>query len=106
MNVKEDETTYIIELAVPGFSKKEIEISMEKDMLLISARKEKEEVEEEEGYTRKEFSYNAFERRIPIPTDVNLEEEVKATYTNGVLNLLLNKIPETPELPKKKIAIK
>lgn len=106
MNVKEDDTTYNIELAIPGFSKKEIEISLENDILLVTAEKKEEEVTEDEGYTRKEFSYNAFERRIPLPLNVNQDEEVKASYTNGVLNLLLTKVPQLQELPKKKIAIK
>ena len=60
MNVKESDSSYDIELAIPGFSKDEIEVSLENDVLHVSASKEKETVEEDvEGYTRKEFNYNS-----------------------------------------------
>jgi HSP20 family protein len=106
MNVKESDTSYDIELAIPGFSKDEIEVSLENDVLQVSALKEKETVEEDvEGYTRKEFSYNSFERKIKIPNTVNQDKEVKATYNNGVLNLQLAKDEVAIDQPKKKIAI-
>ena len=106
MNVKETENTFDIELAIPGFSKDEIEVSLENDILLVSAKKEKETIEEDvEGYTRKEFSYNSFERKIKVPTTVNQDKEVKATYNNGVLNLQLIKEEMAIEQPKKKIEI-
>ncbi|MCW5519812.1 Hsp20/alpha crystallin family protein [Aureitalea sp. L0-47] len=106
MNVKETESTYNIELAIPGFSKDEIEVSLENDVLKVSAEKEKETVEEDvEGYTRKEFSYNSFERKIKVPNTVNQDKEVKATYNNGLLNLQLFKEEIAIEQPKKKIEI-
>lgn len=106
MNVKETENAFDIELAIPGFSKDEIEVSLENDILRVSARKEKETIEEDvEGYTRKEFSYNSFERKIKVPNMVNQDKEVKATYNNGVLNLQLIKEEVAIEQPKKKIEI-
>lgn len=106
MNVKESDTSFDIELAIPGFSKDEIEVSLENDVLQVSALKEKETVEEDvEGYTRKEFSYNSFERKIKVPNTVNQDKEVKATYNNGVLNLQLAKDEVAIDQPKKKIAI-
>jgi HSP20 family protein len=106
MNVKESEKAFEIELAIPGFSKDEIEVSLENDVLHVSAEKEVKTVEEDKGYTRKEFSYNSFERKIKVPNTVNQKKEVKATYNNGVLNLLLAKEAPAIEQPKKKIAIK
>ena len=107
MNVKETDTAYDIELAIPGFSKDEIEVSLENDLLHVSAEKKKETVEEDvKGYTRKEFSYNSFERKIKVPNTVNQKKEVKATYNNGLLHLQLTKEKTAIEHPKKKIAIK
>lgn len=106
MNVKENTDNFEIELAVPGFSKKEIEVSLENDILHVSAEKSKEDVEENEnGYTRKEFSYNSFDRKLKIPTSVNQGKDVKATYKNGLLTLLLAKNEEVVEPPKKIIEI-
>ncbi len=105
MNVKENKDDFEIELAVPGFSKKDIEITMEDEMLHICAKKRKEEVEEEEGYTRREFSYNEFDRKLQLPASVNQNEDVKATYKNGILTLNLIKREEAKEQPKKVIEI-
>ncbi len=106
MNIKENETNFEVELAVPGFSKDEIEISLENDMLHVSAKKSKEQVEEnDKGYTRKEFSYNEFERKMLLPPSVNKEEEVKATYKDGLLKVQLAKLADAQEPPKKVISI-
>ncbi|WP_074407103.1 MULTISPECIES: Hsp20/alpha crystallin family protein [Aquimarina] len=105
MNVKENKDNFEIELAVPGFSKKDIEVTMEDDVLHICAQKSKEEVEEDKGYTRREFSYNEFDRKLQLPTSVNQNEKVKAVYKNGVLTLNLLKKEETKEQPKKVIEI-
>lgn len=103
MNVKENPKNFEVELAVPGFDKKDIEISMENDLLHICAEKKKEEIEEnDEGYTRKEFSYNSFDRKLQLPKSVNQQKEVKATYKNGVLKLQLEK-SEAAVAPSKKM---
>ncbi|MBG6131834.1 HSP20 family protein [Aquimarina sp. EL_43] len=105
MNVKENKDNFEIELAVPGFSKKDIEVTMEDDVLHICAQKSKEEIEEEKEYTRREFSYNEFDRKLQLPTSVNQNEKVKAIYKNGVLTLNLLKKEEAKEQPKKIIEI-
>ncbi len=105
MNVKENKDNFEIELAVPGFSKKDIEVTMEDDVLHICAQKSKEEVEEDKGYTRREFSYNEFDRKLQLPTSVNQNEKIKAVYKNGVLTLNLLKKEEAKEQPKKVIEI-
>ncbi|MFO0330487.1 MAG: Hsp20/alpha crystallin family protein, partial [Bacteroidota bacterium] len=52
-NVMETEKEYQIELAVPGLQKKDFKIEMENDVLTISAEKEEEKNEKENGYTRR-----------------------------------------------------
>ncbi len=105
MNVKETKDIFEIELAVPGFSKKEIEVTLEDDYLELRAEKSKEEINEDEGYTRKEFSFNHFNRRILLPSTINREVEVIATYKNGIIKLKLAKMEDVKELPKKIIEI-
>jgi HSP20 family protein len=105
MNVKETKDTFEIELAVPGFTKKEIEVTLEDDYLEICAEKSKEEIEEDEDYTRREFSFNHFNRRMLLPLTINREKEVLATYKNGILTLKLAKMEDVKELPKKVIEI-
>lgn len=102
MNIREDEKFFEVELAVPGFSKDEIEVSLEDDKLHVFAEKSIEKVDEKEKeYTRKEFTYNEFERLITLPAFVNAEE-VKANYHNGILSLTLPKMMEKV-IPKKRL---
>ena len=105
MNVKENDTAFEIELAVPGFSKKEIEVSLENDVLYIHAEKSSEKEEKDEEYSRKEFSYNSFERKLQMPPSVNKNEEIKANYKDGILKLKIAKSKEGKENHKKMISI-
>jgi HSP20 family protein len=77
---------------------------VEEGYLKIKAEKTFSEEEKEEDYTRKEFSYNAFERSLLLPENVK-EEEVKAKYNNGILSFKLAKKEITKKLKPKKIEI-
>jgi HSP20 family protein len=105
MNVKENKKGFELELAVPGFSKKEIEISIEENVLHICGEKTTEDVKEEENYARKEFSYNKFDRKLQLPTTVNMTEKVKATFKDGILCLNLVKKEVNKIQPIKRIEI-
>jgi HSP20 family protein len=105
MNVKEHKKDFEIEFAAPGFSKKDFEVTINDNTLVVSAEKKHEEEEIEEDYTRKEFSYNSFRRSITLPKTVNKKEDVKATYKNGILKLNLHKIEEEKEESKKIIEV-
>jgi HSP20 family protein len=105
MNVKENKTNFEIELAIPGFSKNEIEVVLENDLLQVSAKKSEEKKEDKEGYSRKEFSYNQFERKLQLPVSVDSSEKVKAVYNNGILKLELLKKEEAKTTPKKLIQV-
>ncbi|MEW7290023.1 Hsp20/alpha crystallin family protein [Aquimarina sp. 2304DJ70-9] len=105
MNVKENKDDFDIELAVPGFSKKDIEVTIEDDILHICAKSSKEEVEEEENYMRREFNYSSFDRKLQLPSSVDQNEKVKATYKDGILTLNLLKREDSKEPPKRVIDI-
>lgn len=106
MNVKENKDNFEVELAVPGFSKEQIQVSLENDLLHVCAETSKEDKEEkEEGFTRREFSYNQFDRKLKLPTTVDQNQEVKAVYRDGVLTLNLFKKEESKEPLKRKIEI-
>ncbi len=105
MNVKDNDDNFEIELAVPGFSKDEIDVTVADDILSVSASKKKEDVAEKENYSRKEFSYKSFERTLQIPTTVNQEQEVSANYQDGILKLTLQKNKEIKASEKRKIEI-
>ena len=104
MNVKESEDHFEIEMAAPGFNKKDFEISIENGLLKISAENS-EEIKEEGDYTRKEFNYNSFLRSFTLPENVNEEEMIDATYKRGILKLVLNKVHIDETTPKRVIEV-
>ncbi|WP_411030515.1 Hsp20/alpha crystallin family protein [Spongiimicrobium sp. 3-5] len=105
MNVKEHKANFEIELAAPGFNKKDFQITLKDRNLEVSAENSAEQVDTEKDYTRKEFSYSSFKRAMHLPDAVDDSKEVKATYKNGILTLELQKKEETKENPKKIIAV-
>lgn len=97
VNISENLSTFVVELAVPGLTKDEFEIEIEKESLKVSSNpsvKEDSAAKEETTFTRKEFNYGSFTRSFTLPDTVN-KDEVKADYEAGVLRITL---------PKKEIA--
>jgi len=105
MNVKETEDLFEIEMAAPGFTKKDFEISIENGFLKISAENSEEMKKEEGDYTRREFNYNSFLRSFALPENVNEEEMIDATYNRGILKLVLNKVHIDEISPKRVIEV-
>lgn len=70
LNIKENDANFEIELAVPGFAKKDFEVTIEDGCLNIKAKKETSEEETNDNFTRREFSYNSFERSLQLPDSI------------------------------------
>ena len=104
LNIKEKENEYEIELAAPGFEKKDFEVSIDDGCLNISAKKSESKEEKDVNYTRKEFSYNSIERSLELPNTI-IDEKVKATYKNGILKFTLAKKEEVKKHKPKMIEI-
>lgn len=105
INVKETEKNYEIEVAAPGRSKKDFNISAENGVLTISSEETKEKEKKEKEYTRKEFSYSSFSRSFSLPENAN-EEDIKANYADGILKLEVAKKVITQPRSKKAIEVK
>ncbi len=105
MNVKEHDDDFEIEFAAPGFNKKDFEVTIDENILNVCGEKKHEIEEKEEDFTRKEFSYNSFKRSITLPKSVNTDQEVKATYKNGILKLNLLKKEEAKTQQPKKVEV-
>ncbi|WP_445381387.1 Hsp20/alpha crystallin family protein [Robiginitalea sp. IMCC43444] len=104
LNIKETDDHFEIELAAPGFTKKDFNITIEDGMLNITAEKEVSKEEKEEDYTRREFNYTSFERSLQLPETVK-EEAIKAMYANGILKFNLLKKEEAKKRPPKVIEV-
>jgi len=90
-NVREDDKNYTLELAIPGFSKEEITIKFEDEVLTITAGRQPKEDEKGPKYTWNEFGYKSrYERSFQLPETVNADE-IKAAFENGILLVTLPK---------------
>ena len=105
MNVKEKDELFEIEIAAPGFTKNDFEISIENGLLKISAENSEELKKEEDNFTRREFNYNSFFRSFTLPDNVNEDEMIDATYKRGILKLVLNKLHVDESTPKRVIEV-
>jgi len=92
INVKENEDNFDIEVAAPGFSKEDFEVTITDNILCISATNEKNTKEKEEGYSRQEFFYGAFKRTFTLPKSIDFTKKINAKYKNGVLRVHLDKL--------------
>ncbi|MCX8023516.1 MAG: Hsp20/alpha crystallin family protein [Syntrophorhabdaceae bacterium] len=89
---------------LPGIDEKNVEVSLEKDALIIKGEKKEEREEKKESYYYAERSYGSFLRTIPLPDEVDMDK-AKATFKNGVLTVTLPKtekaLKETKKIPIK-----
>ena len=104
VNIKENSKEFDIDFAAPGFKKNDFKINLEENVLTISAEKEEEKKEENNRFTRKEFSYNSFSRSFTLPQTVNADK-IDAKYNDGILKLNIPKKEESKTLPKKEIKV-
>ncbi len=105
MNIKESDKHFAIDVAAPGFTKKDFVITIENGILRISAENKEEIEEKEDEFTRREFNYNSFERSFTLPENVNEDEKIDATYKRGILKLVLAKLHEDEITHKRVIEI-
>jgi len=93
VNIVEREAAFELRLLAPGFTKEQLHLNVEQDVLTISGEHKSEETTEKETFTRREFSQSTFSRSFKLPKTVNVGE-ITAEYTNGILNVNLPKAEE------------
>ena len=103
-NVKETETEYVLELAIPGRKKEDFNVEIDNDILTISSEVKSEENKEDDGYTRREFTFSSFKRVFSLPETISLDK-INATYEDGILKFVLPKKEEALPKPKRLIEI-
>jgi HSP20 family protein len=104
VNIKETENSFILELGAPGYEKEDFKIEVENGLLSIQAEKKQETKEEKDNYSRKEFSYQSFQRSFNLSEQID-EEDIKANYKNGILYIELGKLSQEELKEKRSIDI-
>ena len=103
VDIKEDNTRFLITADIPGVEPKDIEVTMENGVLTIKGERRIESADEGEGngYRRVERVYGGFYRRFTLP-DTADAEAISASGKHGVLTVV---IPKRAALQPKRIAV-
>ncbi len=102
VDVRETPDAYILDMDLPGFTEKDVEINLKDRVLSISSKLQEKQEEKKEGdWLIKERRSSCFSRRFTLPQDIDAEK-VTAEFKHGVLSV---DIPRKPEPQAKQIAI-
>ncbi len=93
LDVFDEKENLLVKVELPGMTKEDIHISLQNGVLAISGER-KHEFEKKDGQTfRSERYFGKFQRSVTLPTLVK-GDNVKASYQDGVLSVLLPKAEE------------
>jgi HSP20 family protein len=95
VDVWETDKEVVYAFDVPGIPEDKISIELEDNALTISGERERTQDVSDERFYRFERRFGSFSRTIGLPQNVT-EDQVKADYDNGVLEVRVAK-PETPK---------
>jgi HSP20 family protein len=105
VNIIEGDNSYEVDMAAPGFEKKDFNIELNHGVLIISSEKKVEnETKNGQQFSRREFSYQSFKRSFVLPQTVD-SDKISAKYDNGILKMTIPKKKEAKPKPVKSIEI-
>ena len=105
VNIREDEESFVIEVAAPGLVKDNFKVNFDRNRLVISSEQKEEKNENNKKYSRREFSYQSFERSFSLPDGTVDGDKISAKYTDGILVVNLPKREEIKPKPAREIEI-
>ena len=100
VDVREDESQIVIEAELPGMDEKDIDVTLKNGVLSIKGEKKTAHEEKKDDYHIRERSYGSFQRAFRMPDTID-DENVSASFENGVLKVALSKRPEAVKNEKK-----
>ncbi|SRR6056297_361673 len=98
VDVYEDKGNVIVESPLSGIDPKNVEVSIEENVLTIKGKTERKSEVDDKNYYRKEIRTGSFYRNVHLPTKVD-EKKIKAEYKDGRLKI---KAPIKSEAKKEK----
>jgi HSP20 family protein len=101
VDIYETDKEIVMKAELPEMQEKDIEIKVEDTILIVAGERKMEKEVKEENYHRIERSYGSFHRSFTLPHSVD-RENIKASYKDGVLKVVL---PKREEVKPKQIKI-
>ena len=105
VNVQETNDDYLIEVAAPGMKRNDFKVELDNSVLIISSQRENSQEENDDTYTRREFSYQSFQRSFALPQNLVKGDEIKAKYDDGILRITVPKTEDAKAKPAKQITV-
>ncbi|RDK85542.1 Hsp20/alpha crystallin family protein [Marinirhabdus gelatinilytica] len=100
VNISEKNTNFVIEICIPGISKEDVTIEIDKNILKVSSQTNDETLAEDTTkFTRKEFDFKNFERSFTLPKTIDTEN-ISARHELGILSISLPKKEEEKAVKK------
>ena len=93
IDVSETNESVIVKAELPGIDPKDVEIYVTGNNLILRGEKREEKVEESAMYHRVERKFGSFSRSLSLPCKVE-SDDIKSTYKNGVLKVVMPKCKE------------
>ncbi|HEX6081425.1 MAG TPA: Hsp20/alpha crystallin family protein [Methylomirabilota bacterium] len=90
LDLSETKDSLVVKVEAPGMDQKDIQISLQENLLTIKGEKRQEKEEKDERYHRVERSYGSFTRSVRLPVGVDASK-VTATFKNGLLTVTMPK---------------
>jgi len=98
-NIKQvSKNKYVIELAVAGFAKSDIEVTLEGNKLVIKGAAKEDELKEEENFLFKGIANRNFSRSFTLADKIEIGQ---AEMVNGMLRVWLENLVQTQDTIKK-----
>ncbi len=101
VDITEDDAHLYVEAELPGFTRDQVEVTLENGVLTINAQRKETEKKNQSAHLH-ERRFTRVTRAFSLPTLVN-EDKVEAKLDNGVLHLTLHK---REEVRPRKIEVK
>lgn len=107
VNVRETNDDFLIEVAAPGMKRDDFKVELDNNVLTISSQTEenREQKDSNGNYTRREFSYQSFQRSFSLPENKVEGDKIAARYVDGILHVTVPKKEEAKVKPAKQIKV-
>lgn len=105
VNISESKEDFKVDVAAPGFLKDDFKVKIENNLLSIEASRVEDKNEKNENFSRREFIQSSFVRSFQLPENKISEDQIAASYENGVLSLSLPKKEEAKAKEAKMIEV-
>lgn len=101
VDVRETENEIVLDVELPGLTKKDIEVSIENNVLTLSGERRFENEQNRDSFHRVERGYGKFTRSFTLSSTVD-REKVEAKFNDGVLTI---RVPKSETAKARRIEI-